>query len=88
MTGFILSAEVIFDIFMTVTLSVTMITRQKTPFFHLHFELSPLVCFICGFQQDLQNSIPLGLLFTCFGLQNTHLHAKDVIFVTYQETSI
>ena len=35
----------IFDILKAITLEVNMITRQITPFFHLFFELYPLVCF-------------------------------------------
>ena len=47
----------IFDIFMTITPRANMITRQMTPFFHLLFELYPLVFFISSFE-DLQNSVP------------------------------
>ena len=49
----------IFDILMTITLGVNMITRKMTPFFHLLFEVYSLVYFIFVFQ-DLQNSVPWG----------------------------
>ena len=47
----------IFDILMTITLEVNVITTQMTPFFHLLFELYPLVYLISAFQY-LQHSIP------------------------------
>ena len=46
----------IFDILMTITLEVNMITRQMNPFFYLLFELYPLFHLTFTFQ-DLQNSI-------------------------------
>ena len=52
-----------------------MITRQMTPFFHLLFELYPLVFLISAFN-ELQNSIPWRLLLAlCSGLRNKHLRA-------------
>ena len=54
----------IFDILMTLILGVNMITRQMTSFFHLLFELYPLVYI-------------LFLHFNTFKVMwNTHLHAK------------
>ena len=49
--------EAFFDILMTITPGVNMITRQNDPFFHLLFKLYQLVYFILAFK-DLQNSVP------------------------------
>ena len=59
-----------------------MITRQIPYFFHLLFELCPMVYFISAFQ-DLQNSVPWGPSPLCImfcSVKVTHLYAKDDTF--------
>ena len=59
---------------MIITPKVNMITRQKTLFFHLLFELYSFAYFIFVLQ-DLQNLVPWGRSF-----ENTHLLVKDAAF--------
>ena len=66
-----------FDILMTITQELNTITGQMTPFFHLLFELYPLVYLRRSKFSSMESLSPFPL---CSGLQNTYLHAKDDIF--------
>ena len=70
----------IFDILMTITLGVNMITRQMTLFFHLLLELYPLIYFIFAFQ---------NYTFTCqrWHYQGNYQSAKFQTFDCSREIS-
>ena len=70
--------EAFFDILVTITLGVNMITRKAMPFFHLLFKLYQLVSSILAFK-DLHNSV-LPLHFVLFCKVHIYLHAKDATF--------
>ena len=68
----------IFDILMTITLGVNMVTRHDPTFLIYYLSSICLVYFISAF---LWNSITWGPTFVlCFGLWNILLHAKDPFF--------
>ena len=70
----------IFDILMTITLGVNMITRQMTLIFHLLLELYPLIYFIFAFQ---------NYTFTCqrWHYQGNYQSAKFQTFDCSREIS-
>ena len=71
----------LFDILMTITPGVNVITRQMTPFFSFTLRALTVSIFHFYISRPSEFSFMGRTPFTlCCGLQNTHLHAKDDTF--------